>query len=341
MRSITWAVSPASACTTTSRRWCSGMTPTARSYNPKFLAFATHYGFKPQACRVRRPQTKGKVERQFLYVETQPAQRPHLRHAGASQRGDGLVAGERRRCPRPTRLQGIAARAACRASNRELLPLPACDFDTAPMVYRHVNVEGFVTYRLELLLGAVVAHRPGAAGAHHRGRGHRLLDRPGRNCPASAGAQHAERRAADDQEPSSQRRSRPADVAAPAALRRTGPGRRAVPRRPAGQAGPGQAASPAVLALVAHYRRDDVLRGPGACRSLRRLLPGGDTPHSRGPRPSPSRRWRNSPSCTRTPSIHVCVSDPKIDRSLFILTIPRRSEAEPRLVFVGLVISFS
>jgi transposase len=28
-------------------------------YNPKFLAFATHYGFKPQACRVRRPQTKG------------------------------------------------------------------------------------------------------------------------------------------------------------------------------------------------------------------------------------------------------------------------------------------
>lgn len=27
-------------------------------YNPKFLAFATHYGFKPWACRVRRPQTK-------------------------------------------------------------------------------------------------------------------------------------------------------------------------------------------------------------------------------------------------------------------------------------------
>jgi transposase len=39
-------------------------------YNPKFLAFATHYGFRPQACRVRRPQTKGKVERRFHYVET-------------------------------------------------------------------------------------------------------------------------------------------------------------------------------------------------------------------------------------------------------------------------------
>ena len=39
-------------------------------YNPKFLAFATHYGFTPRACRVRRAQTKGKVERHFHYVET-------------------------------------------------------------------------------------------------------------------------------------------------------------------------------------------------------------------------------------------------------------------------------
>ena len=39
-------------------------------YNPRFLAFATHYGFRPLACRVRRPQTKGKVERPFSYVET-------------------------------------------------------------------------------------------------------------------------------------------------------------------------------------------------------------------------------------------------------------------------------
>ena len=39
-------------------------------YNPRFLAFATHYGFRPVACRPRRPQTKGKVERPFSYVET-------------------------------------------------------------------------------------------------------------------------------------------------------------------------------------------------------------------------------------------------------------------------------
>ena len=39
-------------------------------YNPRFLAFATHYGYRPVACRPRRPQTKGKVERPFDYVET-------------------------------------------------------------------------------------------------------------------------------------------------------------------------------------------------------------------------------------------------------------------------------
>jgi transposase len=32
-------------------------------YNTRFLAFATHYGFQPWACRPRRPETKGKVER--------------------------------------------------------------------------------------------------------------------------------------------------------------------------------------------------------------------------------------------------------------------------------------
>jgi len=32
----------------------------------------------------------------------------------------------------------------------QLLPLPACDFDTALVVYRHVNVEGFIAHRLNL-----------------------------------------------------------------------------------------------------------------------------------------------------------------------------------------------
>jgi transposase len=39
-------------------------------YNPRFLAFCFHYGFRPWACKRRRPQTKGKVEEPFRYVVT-------------------------------------------------------------------------------------------------------------------------------------------------------------------------------------------------------------------------------------------------------------------------------
>lgn len=38
-------------------------------YNPRFLSFATHYGFKPWACQPRHPETKGKVERPFDYAD--------------------------------------------------------------------------------------------------------------------------------------------------------------------------------------------------------------------------------------------------------------------------------
>jgi len=37
-------------------------------YNTRFLSFATHYGYRPWACIPRRPETKGKVERQFHYT---------------------------------------------------------------------------------------------------------------------------------------------------------------------------------------------------------------------------------------------------------------------------------
>jgi len=38
--------------------------------HPKMLAFAAHYGFVPKRCRVRRPETKGKVEREIRYLRS-------------------------------------------------------------------------------------------------------------------------------------------------------------------------------------------------------------------------------------------------------------------------------
>jgi transposase len=118
-------------------------------YNPKFLAFATHYGFRPHACRVRRPQTKGKVERQFHFVEMSLFNGrtfetlEHLNEVTAQwlqSVADVRILRDFKESP----LQRHAA------EQPHLLALPTCDFDTAQVVYRHVNVEGYVTHRLNL-----------------------------------------------------------------------------------------------------------------------------------------------------------------------------------------------
>jgi transposase len=118
-------------------------------YNPKFLAFATHYGFRPQACRVRRPQTKGKVERKFFYAETSLLNGrtfdtlKHLNEVTAWWLAN--VADVRLlRDFKETPLQRH------QREQPHLLTLPTCDFDTAQVVYRHVTVEGYVTHRLNL-----------------------------------------------------------------------------------------------------------------------------------------------------------------------------------------------
>ncbi len=43
--------------------------PTAFAWNPRFLELCGHYQIEPVACQVRRPQTKGKIERPFFYIE--------------------------------------------------------------------------------------------------------------------------------------------------------------------------------------------------------------------------------------------------------------------------------
>jgi len=114
-------------------------------YNPRFLAFATHYGFRPVACRVRRPQTKGKVERPFFYVETSLfcgrtfESLAHLNETAAWWLAH--VADVRE-------LRGLGQTPAQRHQQElpHLIPLPACAYEVAPVVYRTVGVEGTVSY---------------------------------------------------------------------------------------------------------------------------------------------------------------------------------------------------
>ena len=115
-------------------------------YNPRFLAFATHYGFRPVACRPRRPQTKGKVERPFAYVESSLLNGrsfetlDHLNETTAWWLAHVADVRELRQAGKtPLQLH--------QEELPHLIPLPAQPYDIWPVIYRTVNVEGLITYR--------------------------------------------------------------------------------------------------------------------------------------------------------------------------------------------------
>jgi hypothetical protein len=115
-------------------------------YNTRFLAFATYYGFQPWACRPHRPQTKGKIERPFLYISQNLlngrtfTSLEHLNEVTAqwlAETADVRFHHE------------IKARPIDRFQEEKphLLSLPARAYDTAQVLYRTVNSEGHVMYR--------------------------------------------------------------------------------------------------------------------------------------------------------------------------------------------------
>ncbi len=115
-------------------------------YNQRFLAFATHYGFRPWACRPYRPQTKGKVERQFWYVESSLLNGrtfrtlEHLNEVAAwwlAQVADVRVHSQTKKTP----LELYALEAP------HLIPLPAQPYEVSPVCYRVANVDGDIVYR--------------------------------------------------------------------------------------------------------------------------------------------------------------------------------------------------
>lgn len=114
-------------------------------YNPRFLAFATYYGFRPVACRPRRPETKGKIERPFWYLEQNLlngrtfSSLQHLNETTAwwlAQVADLRQHKTTQRTPLDLYQEELP----------HLLPLPEKPYDTAEVVYRTVNPEGFISY---------------------------------------------------------------------------------------------------------------------------------------------------------------------------------------------------
>ena len=112
-------------------------------YNPRYLAFATHYEFAPVAVRPGRPNDKPRTERSLWEFE-----RSFLNGRGfrdlADMRAqlavwlDGICDLRRRNQGAPTPLERFAD------EKPHLSMLPAHPYDTARVVYRVCSIDGFV-----------------------------------------------------------------------------------------------------------------------------------------------------------------------------------------------------
>lgn len=114
-------------------------------YQPRFLSFATHYGFRPHALQPRCPKQKGKIERPFQYIEGNLLSGRELKNishlnefalwwmANTSDLHIHDTTGERP-IDRFTR------------EVEHLHPLPHQPYDTAEVGYRVVSDAGFVVW---------------------------------------------------------------------------------------------------------------------------------------------------------------------------------------------------
>ena len=267
-------------------------------YNPKFLAFATHYGFRPQACRVRRPQTKGKVERKMFYVESSLLNGrtfdtlEHLNEVTAwwlHSVADVRVLRDFKETPQQRHER----------EQPHLLTLPACDFDTAQVVYRHVSVEGYLSHRLNLYsvpwsyIGQVLPVRVTDSEVVIYSIGLEEIARHPLVASTHTGVRQTSKSHHPTDDPSQRElllRQRFTELGPVAVQFLDGLLAKQVQ---------GKLQAQQLLALVAHYPRDAYVP-PSSVPSASALTPWRRSDASSPPPPSPSRSWRNLPTCIGT-----------------------------------------
>jgi transposase len=114
-------------------------------YNPRFLAFAAHYGFRPVACRPRKPNEKPRVERSFWTLERSFLNGRSFRDL-ADMRAQLRVWQDEISDLRVDRKRRHPTMDLFLEEAPHLLPLPRHPYDTARVVYRVCSVDGFIAW---------------------------------------------------------------------------------------------------------------------------------------------------------------------------------------------------
>jgi transposase len=112
-------------------------------YNPRFLAFSSHYEFRPLAVRRGHPNDKPRTERSFWEVERSFLNGREFRdlddmRAQLAHWLDGIV--DHRVLDKRTALDRFAE------ERDHLVALPRHPYDTARVVYRVCGIDGFVAW---------------------------------------------------------------------------------------------------------------------------------------------------------------------------------------------------
>ena len=112
-------------------------------YNPRYLAFAAHYGLRPAAVR-GQPNAKPRVERSFWEHE-----RSFLNGRSFRDRDDFRVqlADWMNRVVDPRPRHGRSALDRFRDEAPHLRPLPTHPYDTARVTYRLCSIDGYVEWQ--------------------------------------------------------------------------------------------------------------------------------------------------------------------------------------------------
>ena len=112
-------------------------------YNPRYLAFAAHYGIQPAAVR-GKPNAKPRVERSFWEHERSFLNGRSFRDRDdfATQLADWLD-----RIVDPRKRHGLSALDRFRDEAPHLRPLPRHPYDTARVTYRLCSIDGYVEWQ--------------------------------------------------------------------------------------------------------------------------------------------------------------------------------------------------
>lgn len=112
-------------------------------YNPRMLAFATHYGFRPVAVRRGHPNDKPRVERSFWEVERSFFNGRSFTDfddlRGQMRRWLDTIVDHRRR-------HGTTPLERFPEERDHLVLRPRHDYDTARVAYRTCSIDGFVSW---------------------------------------------------------------------------------------------------------------------------------------------------------------------------------------------------